>query len=94
MNIATNVYFTLLVDCYNNKGELGRVEKPLQKMPYCCLGEFGGFKGLNLFAFFPKLALHPNWTTTFLIDKQQSVWVDGVFLLAFYAKLKGEDGLL
>jgi hypothetical protein len=60
MNIVTNVYFTLLVDCYDNKGELKHVEKLLHKIPYCCLGEFGGFKALHLFAFFLKLALHYN----------------------------------
>jgi hypothetical protein len=73
VNITTNVHFTLLVDCYNDEGELERVEKPLHKIPHCCLGEFSGFKALHLFAFFPKLALHPNPTTTFLTDKQQSL---------------------
>jgi len=70
INIASNVYFILLVDCYNDKGELKQVEKLLYEIPYCCLGRFSGFKGLDLFAFFLKLALHPKQTTTFLTDKQ------------------------
>jgi hypothetical protein len=94
MNIATNVRFTLPVDCYNDEGELERVERPLHKIPHCCLGEFSGFEAPHLFAFFPKLALHPNRTTTFLTDKQQSLWVDGVFLPALYGEHRGEDGLL
>lgn len=94
MNIASNVHFTLPVDCYNDDDELERVQTPLHKIPHCCLGEFGGFEGLHLFAFFPKLALHPNRTTTFLTDQQQSLWVDGVFLPALYEEYKGEDGLL
>ena len=73
MNIASNVHFTLPVDCYNDDEELERVQTLLYKIPYCCLSEFGGFEGLHLFAFFPKLALHPNRTTTFLTDQQQSL---------------------
>jgi hypothetical protein len=94
MNIATHVHFTLTVDCYNDEGELERVERPLHKIPHCCLGEFSGFEALHLFAFFPKLVLHSDWTTTFLTDKQQSLWVDSVFLLALYGEHEGEDGLL
>jgi hypothetical protein len=48
MNIATNVYFTLLVDCYNDEGELECVEKSLHEIPYCCLREFSGFEALHL----------------------------------------------
>jgi hypothetical protein len=94
MNITTNVHFTLPVDCYNDEGELERVEKSLHDIPHCCLGEFSGFEALHLFAFFPKLALHPDGTTTFLTDKQQSLWVDSVFLPALYGEYEGEDGLL
>ena len=94
MNIASNVHFTLPVDCYNDEGELKRVEKSLHEIPHCCLGEFSGFEGLHLFAFFPKLALHPERTTTFLTDEQQSLWVDSVFLPALYGEHEGEDGLL
>jgi hypothetical protein len=66
----------------------------IQRQPYCCLGEFSGFEALHLFAFFPKLALHPDRTTTFLTDKQQSLWVDSVFLPALYGEYEGEDRLL
>ena len=47
-----------------------------------------------MYAFFPKLALNPQRTTTFLTDEQQRRWLNGVFLPALYAAHNGEDGLL
>jgi hypothetical protein len=68
------------------------VQKPLNKILHCC--EISRLKDLYLYAFFLRLALNPDATTTYLTNEQQSDWVDRVFLPGLYAKHNSEDGLL
>jgi hypothetical protein len=93
LNITTNVHFTLPADFYNARQELKHGPRSLHQIVHTCLGIVSGFEDLMLYAFFPRI-VHPNRTTTYLTDDQQSLWLDGLFLPALYAEHKGEDGLL
>jgi hypothetical protein len=67
--------------------------RSLHQIVHCCLGTISGFKGLRLYAFFPKIS-HPNRTTTYLRDDEKRLWLDGAFFLALYAEHTGEEGVL
>jgi hypothetical protein len=60
MNIATDLHVTLPVDSYGRGGWINQVQKPLNKIPHCNLGEISRFEALYLYAFFPRLALNPG----------------------------------
>jgi hypothetical protein len=66
----------------------------LYKILYYYIREVVEFKDLYIYTFFPKLVLEEGQAITFLIAKQEELWLNRAFLPAITTEYNYKDAVL